>query len=127
MFLNYSVSAKPRWHVAAMCHQKAIILCKGNNKGPFYPPYLLNLVNTYIFLLRSLLIKSGAARRSPPPIILRLYNYLKVNGLFSEDPSHPPPKRRGTLFSIFNYCCPVKIMKRFKNNISSNCRYVWYT
>ena len=67
MFLNYSVSAKPRWHVATMRRQEAIILCKGNNKGPFYPPCLLNLVNIYVFLLRSLLIKNGAARRSPPP------------------------------------------------------------
>ena len=28
---------------------------------------------------------------------------------------------------IQNYCCPVKIMKRFKNNISPDSRYVWYT
>ena len=26
-----------------------------------------------------------------------------------------------------NYCCPVKIMKRFKNDISPDSRYVWYT
>ena len=28
---------------------------------------------------------------------------------------------------IFFYCCPVKIMKRFKYNISPDSRYVWYT
>jgi hypothetical protein len=28
---------------------------------------------------------------------------------------------------VFNYCYPVKIMKRFKNNISPDSRYVWYT
>lgn len=29
--------------------------------------------------------------------------------------------------TINNYCCPVKIMKRFKNNISPDSRYIWYT
>ena len=28
---------------------------------------------------------------------------------------------------ILFYCCPVKIMTRFKNNISLDSRYVWYT
>jgi hypothetical protein len=27
---------------------------------------------------------------------------------------------------ILYYCCPVKTMKRFKNNISPDIRYVWY-
>ena len=26
-----------------------------------------------------------------------------------------------------SYCCPIKIMKRFKNDISPDSRYVWYT
>ena len=28
---------------------------------------------------------------------------------------------------ILFYCCPAKIMTRFKNNISPDSRYVWYT
>ena len=28
---------------------------------------------------------------------------------------------------IYDYCCQVKFMKRFKNNISPDSRYVWYT
>ena len=30
-------------------------------------------------------------------------------------------------FYTIGYCCPVKIMNRFKNNISPDSRYVWYT
>ncbi len=39
-------------------------------------------------------------------------------------------KRRKSLMwqqIILFYCCPVKIMTRFKNNISPDSRYVWYT
>ena len=39
-------------------------------------------------------------------------------------------KRRKSLMwqqIILFYCCPVKIMTRFKNNISLDSRYVWYT